>query len=137
MENVFTGKVIAITNGRKADDNSWYTMNVVVQETDGQYPQTMCGEVFSSEKNPRWKNMDINIGELLKVHYEFNAHKYNDKQTGAEKWFGSVNIWKVERAQSHEPAPQPAVPVAEASAAFPAGGSVDASSGNPFSGMPF
>ena len=48
----------------------------------------MCFNVFGDDKI---KSFDIKLGEELKVSFDIDAKQWQDR------WFNSINAWKVER----------------------------------------
>lgn len=106
-----TGKVIYVSTAEQryyAQDNTW-AKDYFVIETEEQYPKRAMMEVISSAEKPRWKNMDVKVGEIVKAHFDVEA-RMNKEQT---RWFNSINCWKVERPGQTQPiqmaAPQPKV----------------------------
>ena len=87
----FTGKIIfalPAKSGLKKNGESWKSQEFVIENTEGQYPKKMCFNVFGEDKI---KSFDIKLGEELKVSFDIDAKQWQ------ERWFNSINAWKVER----------------------------------------
>ena len=87
----FTGKIIfalPAKSGLKKNGESWKSQEFVIENTEGQYPKKMCFNVFGDDKI---KSFDIKLGEELKVSFDIDAKQWQDR------WFNSINAWKVER----------------------------------------
>ena len=87
----FTGKIIfalPAKSGLKKNGESWKSQEFVIENTEGQYPKKMCFNVFGEDKI---KSFDIKLGEELKVSFDIDAKQWQDR------WFNSINAWKVER----------------------------------------
>lgn len=87
----FTGKIIfalPAKSGLKRNGESWKSQEFVIENTEGQYPKKMCFNVFGEDKI---KSFDIKLGEELKVSFDVDAKQWQ------ERWFNSINAWKVER----------------------------------------
>ena len=87
----FTGKIIfalPAKSGLKKNGESWKSQEFVIENTEGQYPKKMCFNVFGDDKI---KSFDIKLGEDIKVSFDVDAKQWQ------ERWFNSINAWKVER----------------------------------------
>ena len=87
----FTGKIIfalPAKSGLKKNGESWKSQEFVIENTEGQYPKKMCFNVFGDDKI---KSFDIKLGEELKVSFDIDAKQWQDR------WFNSINAWKVEK----------------------------------------
>ena len=87
----FTGRIIfalPAKSGLKKNGESWKSQEFVIENTEGQYPKKMCFNVFGEDKI---KSFDIKLGEELKVSFDVDAKQWQ------ERWFNSINAWKVER----------------------------------------
>ncbi|MDE5948030.1 MAG: DUF3127 domain-containing protein [Prevotella sp.] len=96
-----TGKIIAVlpaNSGVSArTGNPWMSQEYVL-ETHDQYPRKMCFRVFGED---RIKQFNIQGGEELTVSFDIDAREYQGR------WFNSINVWAVNRAQAQQPV-QPA-----------------------------
>ena len=110
MDLVFKGKIINALPHKsgvsKSTGNPWEIAEYVIEETEGQYPKKM---VFSISGSDRIKNINLQVGEIVDVHFDVDAREYNGR------WFNSISAFRVDRigqnaAQQPQPqqAPQPA-----------------------------
>lgn len=94
--NVFKGKVIAIQNQREGISEKtgemWKSLDLVVQETEGKYPQQA---VFSMIKSGDKVSVIDNVlkynkpGSIVEVKYNFKANKYKDQ------YYNKLDAWAV------------------------------------------
>ncbi len=116
------GKIIAVMPAQGGvsarTGNSWKSQDYVI-ETHEQYPKKCVFRVFGEDKIA---NMNIQIGEELRVSFDIDAHEYQGR------WFNDVRAWKVDRidpaaaqaaAQGVQPFPAPEAAAAPAPAPFP------------------
>lgn len=116
------GKIIAVMPAQGGvsarTGNSWKSQDYVI-ETHEQYPKKCVFRVFGEDKIA---NMNIQIGEELRVSFDIDAHEYQGR------WFNDVRAWKVDRidpaaaqaaAQGVQPFPAPEAAAALAPAPFP------------------
>ncbi len=75
-----------------------------VLETMEQYPKKMVFEVFGSD---RVAQMNIQVGQMLTVSFDVDAHEYNGR------WYNSIRAWRVQPYDPSAPvaAPEPGIPV--------------------------
>ena len=114
-----TGKIIAEFNERggvsNRTGNEWKAKSFVL-EVPGEFPRKLVFDVFGAE---RLATFNIQVGELLTVHFDIDAHEYNGR------WFNDVRAFRIDRGQAvpaapaAEAAPQPAPAPAPASQAVP------------------
>ena len=106
-----TGKIIAEFNERggvsSRTGNEWKAKSYVL-EVPGDYPRKMVFDVFGVE---RLQAFNIQVGEMLTVHFDIDAHEYNGR------WFNDVRAFRVDRGQAAPTAasgvaPAPAVEAA-------------------------
>ena len=95
-----TGRIIAVLPERSGvsqrSGSEWKVASYVL-ETQEQYPKKMCFEVFGTD---RIQNLNIQVGEMLTVSFDIDAHEYNGR------WFNSIRAFRVDRnVQSSAPAP--------------------------------
>ncbi len=137
-----TGKIIAVLPERGGTSartgNEWKVASYVL-ETMEQYPRKMTFDVFGSD---RIQSLNIQLGEMLTVNFEIDAHEYNGR------WFNNIRAFSVNRntaPTASAPAapamggayaqPAPAAPFPPSSAA-PAGGGFP-QTGDDGSDLPF
>ena len=95
-----TGKIIAVLperGGTSARTGSEWRVASYVLETMDQYPRKMNFEVFGVD---RIQQFNIQLGEVMTVSFDVDAHEYNGR------WFNSIRAFKVDR----NPQPMAAVP---------------------------
>ncbi|MCR5819658.1 MAG: DUF3127 domain-containing protein [Bacteroidaceae bacterium] len=101
--------------------SEWRCGSYVI-ETLEQYPKKCNFEVFGTD---RIQQFNIQVGQLLSVDFDIDAHEYNGR------WFNSLRAWRVSpydpsAAQTPNasgeftPAAQPAQPAQAAASAAPA-----------------
>lgn len=99
----FKGRIIAILEAQhgtaKASGKEWKKQEYVIEETSGQYPKKMCFTVFGEDKIT---DFNIQEGEELTVHINIDANQWQDR------WFNSINAWKIIREQPQQQQPQQA-----------------------------
>ena len=101
-----TGKITwvgPVASGVSKAGKDWNKFNAVITEQEGEYPQSLCFEVFNDK-------ISIALGEVCTIHFQVKANEYQGK------YYTNITGWKKEGAQ------QMAVPVvptpAPAAAAF-------------------
>ena len=98
-----TGKIIAEFNERggvsNRTGNEWKAKSYVL-EVPGDFPRKLVFDVFGVD---RLQAFNIQIGELLTVHFDIDAHEYNGR------WFNDVRAFRIDRGQA---APTTAAPEA-------------------------
>ena len=128
-----TGKIIAEFNERggisNRTGNEWKAKSYVL-EVPGEFPRKLVFDVFGVD---RLQAFNIQIGELLTVHFDIDAHEYNGR------WFNDVRAFRVDRGQAAPTAaPMPeAAPAASASEAAPAQEAPVAPQAAPIDAAPF
>ncbi|MBR4516940.1 MAG: DUF3127 domain-containing protein [Bacteroidaceae bacterium] len=128
-----TGKIIAEFNERggisNRTGNEWKAKSYVL-EVPGEFPRKLVFDVFGVD---RLQAFNIQIGELLTVHFDIDAHEYNGR------WFNDVRAFRVDRGQAAPTAaPMPeAAPAAGAPEAAPAQEAPVAPQAVPIDAAPF
>lgn len=64
----------------------WKRQQYVLQTVE-QYPRHVCFEVSGVD---RIANLNIQEGQILKVHFDIDAHEYQGR------WYNQIDAWKVE-----------------------------------------
>ena len=122
-----TGRIIAVLPERSGvsqrSGSEWKVASYVL-ETQEQYPKKMCFEVFGTD---RIAQFNIQVGEMMTVSFDIDAHEYNGR------WFNSIRAFRVDRNLQTEAVaaapvaaggapvpPPPTAPFAAAPAAAPA-----------------
>ena len=89
-----TGKIIAEFNERggvsNRTGNEWKAKSYVM-EVPGEFPRKLVFDVFGVD---RLQAFNIQVGELLTVHFDIDAHEYNGR------WFNDVRAFRVDRGQA-------------------------------------
>ena len=86
-----TGKIIAVLperGGTSARTGSEWKLGTYVLETMDQYPRKMCFEVFGAD---RIQQFNIQLGEILTVSFDIDAHEYQGR------WFNGIRAFRVDR----------------------------------------
>ena len=100
-----TGRIIAVLPERSGvsqrSGSEWKVASYLL-ETQEQYPKKMCFEVFGTD---RIAQFNIQVGEMMTVSFDIDAHEYNGR------WFNSIRAFRVDR---NIQAPAPAMPEAGA-----------------------
>ncbi|MBR1428309.1 MAG: DUF3127 domain-containing protein [Prevotella sp.] len=85
------GKVIAVLPEQggvsSRTGNAWKSQEYVI-ETHDQYPRKCCFRVFGAD---RIANMNIQIGEELRVSFDVDAREYQGR------WYNTLSAWRVDR----------------------------------------
>ena len=111
-----TGRIIAVLperGGVSQRSGSEWKVGTYVLETQEQYPKKVCFEVFGTE---RLQQFNIQVGEIMTVSFDIDAHEYNGR------WFNSIRAFRVNRdLQAADPAVAPmpdAAPLPPSAAPF-------------------
>lgn len=108
-----TGKIIAGFNERggisSRTGNEWKAKSFVL-EVPGEFPRKLVFDVFGVD---RLQAFNIQVGELLTVHFDIDAHEYNGR------WFNDVRAYRIDRGQAAPTQMAEAAPVAAATEAAP------------------
>ncbi len=127
-----TGKIIAVLperGGTSARTGSEWKLGQYVLETMDQFPRKMCFEVFGTD---RIQQFNIQLGEILTVSFDIDAHEYQGR------WFNSIRAFRVDRTAPGTTAPAPSVEPFGATAApqqatpAPSAAPADLTAGAPF-----
>ena len=83
-----SGKIILVLPERggvsQRDGREWKVATYVI-ETLEQYPRKCCFEVFGID---RINQLNIQVGQLLTVSVDIDAHEYNGR------WYNQIRAWK-------------------------------------------
>lgn len=80
--------VLPIASGMSKSGQPWQVQSFVVEETEGQYPQSLCLDIFGTEKI---QEANIKVGEIVNVQFNVGC-----RQFGA-KYFNSIKAWRITR----------------------------------------
>jgi len=109
-----TGRIIAVLperSGTSSRTGSEWKAGSYVLETQEQYPKKICFDVFGAD---RIQNFNIQVGELMTVSFDIDAHEYNGR------WFNSIRAFRVDR-NVQEGAPVAAMPEGAPAVGAPVG----------------
>lgn len=102
-----TGKIIQVLEARGGTSprtgNPWKVQSYVLEieeQNNSQYPRRMVFDVFGED---RIQNMNIQMGQVLRVSFDIDAREYQGR------WFNSIRAWKVEPADAMAAATTPGV----------------------------
>lgn len=102
-----SGKIIMVLPERggvsQRSGSEWKVASYIL-ETMEQYPKKCCFEVFGTD---RIANFNIQVGQMLTVSLDIDAHEFNGR------WYNQIRAWKVVPYDPNAVAAQ-----ADASAAF-------------------
>ncbi|MBR5394397.1 MAG: DUF3127 domain-containing protein [Bacteroidaceae bacterium] len=108
-----TGKIIAEFNERggvsSRTGNEWKAKSYVL-EVPGDYPRKLVFDVFGVD---RLQAFNIQIGEMMTVHFDIDAHEYNGR------WFNDVRAFRVDRGQAAPTTAPEAAPMVETTPVTP------------------
>ena len=95
------GKIIAVLQKQEGvsarTGNHWASQEYVL-ETHDQFPRKCCFRIFGED---RINNMNIQVGEELRVSFDIDAREYNGR------YFNTLTAWKVDRIDPNAVAAQP------------------------------
>ena len=95
------GKIIAVLPKQegvsRSTGNPWASQEYVL-ETHDQYPRKCCFRIFGAD---RITNMNVQIGEEVRVSFDIDAREYNGR------YYNTLTAWKVERIDPNAVAAQP------------------------------
>ena len=101
-----TGKITwvgPVASGTSKAGKAWNKFNAVITEQEGEYPKSLCFEVFNDK-------ISVALGEVCTIHFETRANEYQGK------YYTNITGWKKEGAQQMavpvEPTPVAAAPAA-------------------------
>ncbi|MFK7798588.1 MAG: DUF3127 domain-containing protein [Aureispira sp.] len=102
------GRVVAIFD--KAQITDTFSKREFVIETDEQYPQTVKFELTQAKCDDI---ANYKVGEELTVHFNVRGRKWTSKD-GEDKYFVSLNAWRLEKETAAPPAADAPFPTADA-----------------------
>lgn len=107
MDLVFNGKIIKAlphkTGVSKSTGNPWEIAEFVAEEVEGKYPKKMAFQISGVD---RIKNINLQVGEVVSIHFDVDAHEWNGK------YFNTITAFKIDRQgqQAPQQAQAPAPP---------------------------
>ena len=93
-------KILDVEKGQKKDGGDWQKINFLV-ETDEQYNNLYCFEIFGEEKVANFQKYN-NVGATVKVSFNVKTNEWQGR------YFTSLQAWRVEtiaQADPQQPAP--------------------------------
>ena len=75
--------VLPLQEGTSAKGTAWSKQTAVVEESEGQYPQSLSFDMMGD------KIVALTAGQQVEVDFDTKAREYQCK------WFNNVNAWKV------------------------------------------
>jgi hypothetical protein len=97
-----TGKITwvgPVASGVSKAGKDWNKFNAVITEQEGEYPQSLCFEVFNDK-------ISVQLGEVCTIHFQVKANEYQGK------YYTNITGWKKEGAQQMAVAPVAALAAA-------------------------
>ncbi len=98
-----TGKITwvgPVASGVSKAGKDWNKFQAVITEQEGEYPQSLCFEVFNDK-------ISIALGEVCTLHFQVKANEYQGK------YYTNITGWKKGAQQMAVPSGPPvAAPVA-------------------------
>lgn len=93
MEQIFTGKLKAITNDREGTgkQGDWKSVDLVIEEVKDKYPQSVvvkCGTKLYDQARM------LKLGSTVTVNYNLKANEYQGK------FYNNIEAWKLEGSES-------------------------------------
>lgn len=85
------GKVVAIMPEQVVSDK--FKKREIVIATNDTYPQEIVMQ-FTQDKCDLANK--LTIGGAVTAHINLKGKKYTNKTTGADAWFSSIEIWKID-----------------------------------------
>jgi hypothetical protein len=102
------GRIVAIFDKMQITDT--FSKREFVVETDEQYPQTVKFELTQAKCDDI---ANYKVGEELTVHFNVRGRKWTSKD-GEDKYFVSLNAWRLEKEAVAPPAADAPFPTADA-----------------------
>jgi len=88
--------VLPLQEGTSAKGTAWSKQTAVVEESEGQYPQSLSFDMMGDKIVP------LTVGQQVEVDFDTKAREYQGK------WFNNVNSWKVTVICATQAAPKTA-----------------------------
>lgn len=105
-----TGKITwvgPVASGVSKAGKDWNKFNAVITEQEGEYPQSLCFEVFNDK-------IAVALDEVCTIHFQVKANEYQGK------YYTNITAWRKEGAQQMAvpSGPPPAAAPVSADSAF-------------------
>jgi hypothetical protein len=95
---VFTGVITnvgTLQGGVGKESKEWASIEVVVEETEGQYPNSAVFKLFKNGENVKYAKSfttDFPIGTVVDIEFNMKAKEYNSK------YYQELSIWKISKS---------------------------------------
>lgn len=103
MDLVFRGKIIKALPHKsgvsQSTGNPWEIAEYVAEQTDTQYPKKMLFQISGPD---RIKNINLQEGEVVDIHFDVDAREYNGR------YYNTITAFRVDRAGAQPAQQQPA-----------------------------
>lgn len=103
MDLVFKGKIIKALPHKsgvsQSTGNPWEIAEYVAEQTDAQYPRKMLFQISGPD---RIKNINLQEGEVVDIHFDVDAREYNGR------YYNTITAFRVDRAGQQQASAQPA-----------------------------
>jgi len=87
----FVGVITRIGEKRKVWKNEVELIEFVVEEQEGQYPDSLCFTLYGEEKV--WVINGFTVGDYVEVGYNARVRSYDEKR------FNSINAWRMSKSE--------------------------------------
>ena len=94
-------KVLEVEQGTSKAGKEWQKLSFIL-DTKTEYNNIYCFEMFGEEKVNQF-NQYNKVGDDVEVSFNVSTNEWKDK------YFTSLSAWKVFKATTEEPHPQPVV----------------------------
>lgn len=108
MELSVTGvieKILPQKTGQTKDGKEWVKQDFLVR-TDDQYNNLYCFGVFGAEKVENLNKYNKE-GQNVTVKFNVSVNHWNDPKTKEDKYFTSLNAWRIDKAEGGSMPPVP------------------------------
>ena len=85
-------KLMPIQKGVSSTGREWVKQDIVMSMANGQFVKHFTAAVMGQE---RIDNFKLRVGDNIVAYLDIDAREYNNR------WYNSINIWRVERVGSN------------------------------------
>ena len=85
-------KLMPISKGVSSTGREWVKQDIVMSMANGQFVKHFTAAVLGQE---RIDNFKLRVGDNIVAYLDIDAREYNNR------WYNSINIWRVERVGSN------------------------------------
>lgn len=96
---LFTGvikNVGTLQSGVGKENKEWASIEVVVEEIEGQYPNSAVFKLFKNGENVKYAKSfatDYPIGTVVDIEFNMKAKEYNSK------YYQELSVWKISKSE--------------------------------------